>query len=356
MVKKLLVVGELRPINNGKKDSWPNWLSLNDVVLTSNIMDDLKDTNTSRFKAKLTSPVRFGYEITSIDAMFDPKPWGYQWTGNRWHDTIHALIISVLIPCDTGYQSSLVVAAQFQSDSFRIGCTRRLYGQQEGHLVKATKKASKTKSKVHGYNHRLNPQIPLKKRNLDDDSDSDYDSDSEEEDAIKIRKDKAATQVPNNVQTRAKKHSMLPADVLFLPDLTPYRYDSMSRNEDMICTDDMGAMLTDDSAALLSMNSRIGTFECATMITNDSAAELTDPFAMITTESAAELFSEDAKVLISAAEQLSTSLLPSNDTRTSFINLFESANLILSLNKPHDINFADDLSPHSPRTPRYVSV
>lgn len=352
MVKKLLVVGELRPINIDKKDSWPDWLSLNDVVLTANIMEDLQDTNTSRFKAKLTSPVRFGYKITSIDAMFDPKPWGYQWTGNRWHDTIHALIISVLIPCDTGYQSSLVVAAQFQSDSFRIGCTRRLYGQQEASLVKTTKKASKTKSKVHGYNHRLNPQIPLKKRNLEDDSDSDYDSDADEEDAFKIRKHKAATRVLNNVQTRAKKHSMLPADVLCLPDLTQYRYDSMSRNEDMICTDDMVAMLTDDSAALLSMNSRIGTFECATMITSDSAAE----FAMITTESAAELFSEDAKVLISAAEQLSTSLLPSNDTTTSFINLFESANLILSLNKPHDINFADDLSPHSPRTPRYVSV
>jgi hypothetical protein len=90
------------------------------------------------------------------------------------------------------------------------------------------------------------------------------------------------------------------------------------------------------------------------------------------TESASEN-SDDAKVLIDAAELLSNTYYPISIEKSKsspFINLFDTANSILSspsvlsLRKPQDkstprkfdLDYTEESSPHSPRTPRYVSV
>jgi hypothetical protein len=351
MLRKIVVVGEIRPVNetifHEKRPIWPEWLSLNDLVKADTICTDLEDVNASRFKAKLQLPVRNGYEVSSIDAVFDPKPWGYQWTANRWHGTDHAFIISILVPSEHATDTHLLVVAQFQCQTFRIGCTRRLacgHGLGPDPIVKQISKAkgskglkAKSHTSVHGYNHRddQHTKIPLKKGQERMEEGSDSDSNDDE------------------VETMKKKRPTLSFNAIAL--LT----DNQLRAERMFSTKQLIGTNTDESAALLSSSSAaMRTFECDTLLTNETGASLN---------------SDDAKVLIDAAEQLSNSYYPiSNEKSKSspFINLFDTANLILSspsalsLRKPKDssiprkfdLEFTEESSPHSPRTPRYVSV
>jgi len=354
MLRKVVVVGEIRPVNetlfHEKRPMWPEWLSLNDLVKADTICTDLQDDNASRFKAKLQLPVRNGYEVTSIDAIFDPKPWGYQWTGNRWHGTDHAFIISILVPSEHATDTHLLVVAQFQCQTFRIGCTRRLasgHGPGSEPIVKISKakkgrKGLKAKShtSVHGYNHRddQHTKIPLDKGQEKMEEESDSDSNDDEVETIKRMK---------------KKRPTLSFNAIALLTDNQLQDDKMFRTKELIGTN------TDESTALLSSSSAaMMTFECDTLLTNETGASEN---------------SDDAKVLIDAAELLSNTYYPISIEKSKsspFINLFDTANSILSspsvlsLRKPQDkstprkfdLDYTEESSPHSPRTPRYVSV
>ena len=351
MLHTIVVVGEIRPVADTVR--WPKWLTLNDAIHPNNVWKGIEEPDASRYKGKIIDRVDGdNNNIHSIAVVFDPKPWGYQWIANRWNETDHTFEVSVLVPPDSFSKTSLFVAAQFQCPSFRIGCTRRLpcghtqnTPKESTFRGKAYKKSRKAYShrSFQGYNHRIAKQPKVSTQSIiqTKNQDEDIDSDSEDDEVVMVKT------IKNQKENSAK--IVIPTEV----------HEEMFNTKDLFGTGDTAAILTDESAALLTGGSAaLMTFDCA---------------ALLTSESATSLESEDVRMLMSAVEQMTTQEpSPFEFHKSSLVNLYETAHLILtsptpgklSLTSPNEENFkrafdedfAEESSPHSPRTPRYVSV
>lgn len=358
----------------------PKWLSLSDVIHPNVIWEGIEEPNTSRYQGKIIDKVTAYNDIISIDVVFDSKPWSYQWIANRWHETDHAFVVSVLVPPVHDSSTRLLVTSQFTSPTFRIGCTRRVacghagpYESKEstkqsvkgckGNRKKNRKAHSKGSYKAHsqgpfhGYNHRnvnkMQPKIPVQQQPI---INQNYEIDSDSEEEVEVK--------------RRPKKNQPPVEIVNFP--PEERYEEMFSTKEVLGTSESAASMTDTAADLLTSDSAaIMTDAAADLLTSDSAAVMTfDCAAVLSSEFATSLELDEVRMrMMSAVEQLYQEPSPSEIPKTGLDSLYESATLVLSCpgtlsfispngscKRSYDDDFAEESSPHSPRTPRYVSV
>jgi hypothetical protein len=327
MIKRIVVLGEIRPIND---NYYHIWLTKNTTVDASKICNDIDDTTFSRFRGTLLIDSISSNQklLNSVDVKFDNKPWSYQWTANRWHVTDHVFEISILVPNLISTSSKLTVVSQFTGPSFRIGCTRRLNcGENGAHkkkiVIDKRKRDAKGSSKAfrHSKYHESKPILNKLDTNLNKKADSCHtlnkfqesdDSDSDDEPFINLKR-QPTTRFLTKASIKADPYSFDVKEIMLTQDSCEIetKKDSYITN-----SDESAALLTNSDACLMSE-------EDAGIIPTDETASSVD-------------ISISPDIFIVAAERMLESINQSVKKKqeqselNNFGNLFESAQKLLS--------------------------